>query len=97
MPTSTTSGPIDSAQLEAIVEQLRGAVRLGGRSRSAATDAERARVAVRKAITVAPDRLTEHDTTFAQHLRIHTHTGLYFRYEPDSIHPIEWDTGRRTS
>ncbi len=85
------------AELDAIVEHLRGAVGLDGKSRTTLTDAERARVAVRKAITAALDRLAEHDTAFAQHLRIHTHTGLYCRYEPDPLHPLEWDTARRTS
>ncbi len=80
------------AELDAVVEELRGAVGLGGRSRTAASDAERARVAVRKAITAALDRLAEHDTAFAQHVRIHTRTGVYCCYEPDPTNPIIWDT-----
>jgi len=79
------------AELDTLVEELRGAVGLGGRNRTAANDAERARVAVRKAITAALDRLAEHDTAFAQHLRIHTRTGLYCRYEQDPTNPINWD------
>ena len=78
-------------ELDALLDELRGAVGLGGRSRAATDDAERARVAVRKAITAAVDRLAEHDTAFAQHLRIHTRTGMYCCYELDPINPIVWD------
>jgi AAA ATPase domain len=79
------------AELDMIIEELRGAVGLGGRDRSAANETERARVAVRKAITAALDRLAEHDTAFAQHLRIHIRTGIYCRYEPDATNPIDWE------
>src|SRR5262249_48834621 len=79
------------AELDLILDELRRAVGLGGRSRTAANDAERARVAVRKAITTALDRLAEHDTAFAQHLRIHVRTGIYCRYETDPANPIQWN------
>lgn len=79
------------AEVCARVDGLRLAVGLGGRSRTATSDAERARVAVRKAITTALDRLAEHDTAFAEHLRIHVRTGIYCRYETDPTNPIEWD------
>jgi hypothetical protein len=49
------------------------------------------RVAVRNAITTALDRLAEHDTVFAQHLRIHIRTGSCCRYETDPVNPIEWN------
>jgi tetratricopeptide (TPR) repeat protein len=78
-------------ELDLIVDELRRAAGLGGRSRTATDDAERARVAVRKAITTALDRLAEHDTAFAQHLRIHVRTGIYCRYETDPTNPIEWN------
>jgi hypothetical protein len=77
-------------ELDLIVDELRRAVGLGGESRAATTDAERARIAVRKAITAGLDRLAEHDTAFAQHLRIHIRTGAFCRYEPDTVSPIEW-------
>jgi tetratricopeptide (TPR) repeat protein len=78
-------------ELELIVDELRRAVGLGGRSRTVANDAERARVAVRKAIITALDRLAEHDSTFAQHLRIHIRTGIYCHYQTDPTNPIEWN------
>ena len=78
-------------ELDLIVDELRRAVGLGGRSRTVTNDAERARVAVRKAITTALDRLAEHDTTFAQHLRIHIRTGIYCHYQTDRTNPIEWN------
>jgi hypothetical protein len=77
-------------ELDLIVDELRRAVGLGGQSRTATTDAERARIAVRKAITAALDRLAEHDTAFAQYLRIHVRTGVFCRYEPDPVNPVEW-------
>jgi tetratricopeptide (TPR) repeat protein len=80
------------AELDTIVDELRSAVGLGGRDRTAANNAERARVAVRKAITAAIDRVAEHDSAFAQHLRLHVQTGLYCRYEPDPTEPIDWET-----
>ncbi len=79
------------AELDMLVDELRSAVGLGGRDRTAQNDAERARVAVRKAITAAIDRLAEHDTAFAQHLRIHIKTGVYCRYAPDPTNPIDWE------
>jgi hypothetical protein len=78
-------------ELDLVVDELRRAVGLGGRSRTETDDAQRARVAVRKAITTALDRLAEHDTAFAQHLRIHLRTGIYCRYEADPLNPIEWN------
>lgn len=81
-------------ELDAIIEHLRTAVGLGGASRTATTDVERARVAVRKAITAAIDRLAEHDPGFAQHLRLHVRTGTYCRYEADPLHPIAWSISR---
>ena len=79
-------------ELDMIVEELRAAVGLGGRDRTAANNAERARVAVRKAITAAIDRLAEHDSAFAQHLRLHIQTGVYCRYAADRGNPTDWDT-----
>jgi hypothetical protein len=80
-----------STELDWIVDELRRAVGLGGRSRTTTSDAERARVAVRKAITTSLDRLAEHDAAFAQHLRIHVRTGIYCRYETDPANPVEWN------
>ena len=78
-------------ELDTIIDELHRAVGLAGRIRPVSDDAERARIAVRKAITVALDRLAEHDTSFAQHLRIHIRTGSYCRYELDPTTPIDWD------
>jgi hypothetical protein len=50
----------------------------------------RARGAVASRAT-ALDRLAEHDTAFAQYLRIHVRTGIYCRYETGPANPIEWN------
>jgi len=78
-------------ELDLIVDELRRTVGIGGNSRTTTTDAERARVAVRKAITATLDRLAEHDAAFAQHLRIHVRTGIYCHYEVDPTSAIEWN------
>src|SRR5438552_2970739 len=94
LPRTTTTPSAQAAlrsELDMIVEQLRAAVGLGGRDRTMAGNAERARVAVRKAITAALDRLAEHDSTFAQHLRLHIRTGTCCRCEPDPTNPVDWN------
>ncbi|MET7457638.1 hypothetical protein ABZT03_38475 [Streptomyces sp. NPDC005574] len=54
-----------------------------------ATD-ERARVAVRKAIAAAPDRIQRHDPTLARLLRETIRTGASCRYDPDPGRPVTW-------
>ena len=66
------------------------AVGLGGRDRPAHDDAERARVAVRKALTATYTRLAEHDPGFAAHLRAAVRTGLLCSYRPDPALDVRW-------
>ena len=75
---------------EAIAAYLGGAVGLGGRRRTTGSNAERARVAVRKAIVAALARVAETDRWLGRYLRDRVHTGFDCRYEPDPDHPVHW-------
>lgn len=75
---------------EAIASYLRGAIGLGGRQRTTGSNAERARVAVRKAIVAALARIAETDPWLGRHLRDRVHTGLDCRYASDPDHPVHW-------
>ncbi len=77
-------------ELDVLLHELRRAVGLGGRDRSVPDDAERARVAVRKALTAALTRLSEHDPAFAGHLQRSVRTGLRCSYQPDPVSAVHW-------
>lgn len=81
----------------AIVEQLRQATGLGGRRRLVGSTAERARVAVRKAISAALDRVELADPAVARLLRDCITTGSVCRYEPDPQRPVQWELSTRRS
>ena len=63
--------------------ELGAAVGLGGRDRRAASDAERARQSVTKAVREAVDRLSEADPVLGRHLRETVRTGVYSSYAVD--------------
>ena len=71
-----------------LVDQLRGAVGLGGRDRPAGSSAERARTAVRKAIKTALNNIDRHHPALAHHLRNAIRTGTRCSYGPDQ--PVDW-------
>ncbi len=70
------------AEREWLIAQLAGASGLGGRVRSFPDEAERARVAVGKAIRRALARITEADAGLGEHLRQTVHTGVRCSYWP---------------
>jgi hypothetical protein len=78
------------AEREALLRELAGATGLGGRARPMGGTAERARVAVRKAIAAALDRIDAEDPATARLLRRTVHTGSACRYEPDPDTPVDW-------
>jgi hypothetical protein len=78
------------AEIDAIVDQLTAATRLGGRTRGAVTDAERARVAVRRAMKSALDRLGDALPDLGAHLDATVRTGVYCAYVPDPASPVRW-------
>lgn len=78
------------AELDYVVQELSAAVGLGGRDRRAASDAERARVNVTRAIRSAVKRIAEQDPTVGGHLDVSVRTGLFCRYDPDPGSTITW-------
>ena len=59
-------------------------------ARRAGSSAERARVAVTRAIKYAVDRVAEHDAALAEHLRVAVRTGTFCVYEPPSLDRVAW-------
>jgi hypothetical protein len=76
------AGDAARAEREWLVTQLASAAGLGGRPRSFLDDAERARVAVGKAIRRALTRITAADTVIGEHLRQAIRTGARCSYWP---------------
>jgi hypothetical protein len=67
---------------DALLAELAGSVGIGGRSRRFVDNAERARVAVGKAIRRAIARVEESDAPLGRHLRETLHTGRQCSYRP---------------
>jgi hypothetical protein len=78
------------AERDALVGELTHAAGLYGRARPTGSSAERARVAVQKAIAAAIDRIGTVDAATARHLRTAVHTGLHCRYDPDPDLAVHW-------
>lgn len=81
------------AEIESIADALAGAVGLGGRDRPSGADAERARVAVTKALRAAIERIGRVDPALADMLARTVRTGVFCSYVPLAHLPIEWDVG----
>jgi non-specific serine/threonine protein kinase len=81
------------AEIESIGDALAGAVGLGGRDRPSGADAERARVAVTKALRAAIERVGRVDPSLADMLARTVRTGVFCSYVPLANLPIEWDVG----
>jgi hypothetical protein len=75
---------------DAIASYLAQASAFGGRGRTTGSHAERARVAVRKAIVAAVAKIAEVDPWLGRHLRDRVRTGFECRYEADLDHPLRW-------
>ena len=78
------------AERDALLDELSRATGLGGRVRTTGSSQERARVAVKKAISAATDRLATVDAPLARHLQTGIHTGLNCSYEPDPADNLDW-------
>jgi len=76
---------------ELITGQLLSALSLGGRSRRAAAEAERARINVTRSIRSAIDRIARHCPGLAHHLNTSIRTGAFCSYVPDPTRRIDWD------
>jgi tetratricopeptide (TPR) repeat protein len=75
---------------DALVQQLAGAVGLGGRDRRAASAAERARVNVTRAIKAAVARVAEQNPALGKHLEATLRTGTFCSYTPDTRLEVSW-------
>jgi hypothetical protein len=77
-------------EIEVISEQLTAAVGLGGRDRHAASEAERARLAVTKRIKAALAKIRDANPALAQHLTAAITTGYFCSYAPKADTPTSW-------
>jgi hypothetical protein len=78
-------------EMDFLLAELSAAVGLGGRDRKAASDAERARQSVTRAIKSAVERLGEVHVPLGDHLRTTVRTGIFSSYMPDPRAPITWE------
>ncbi len=78
------------AERDALLDEIARATGLGGRLRTAGDGRERARVAARKAISAAIERLATVDPALGRHLAAGIRTGLSCSYEPDPDNTVEW-------
>jgi hypothetical protein len=74
-------------EIDALTEQLAGAVGLGGRDRQAASSSERARSTVTKAVKAALNRIADHHSPLGRHLSTSIKTGTFCTYAPDEPFP----------
>jgi hypothetical protein len=81
-----------TAERDAILAELRTATGLGGRPRRTGGSAERARVAVRKAIAAALAQAGRHDPGVARLLSDSVRTGMTCRCDPSPDQPVTWIT-----
>jgi hypothetical protein len=77
-------------EMDCIADQLAAAVGLGGRSRKARSDAERARSAVTKRIKDSIHRITEVMPSLGHHLCPMIKTGYFCSYNPHPDRPVKW-------
>ena len=77
---------------DALLAEIRAASGLGRRARQTGGSAERARVAVRKAVAAAIERIAEVDVGLGRLLRDCVRTGAQCVYDPDPGRPVTWIT-----
>lgn len=78
------------AEIDVLLDTLRGAMGLYGRPRRTISHAERARQSVAKAIRDAYRRIAPHDPALDGHLRHAVRTGLFCVYDPDPEARPDW-------
>ncbi|HET7686983.1 MAG TPA: hypothetical protein VFM19_11300, partial [Candidatus Limnocylindria bacterium] len=78
------------AELDAIARELAGAVGLGGRDRVSGSPAERARIAVTRAIRSSMARIAQQHPALGAHLEATIRTGTFCVYVPDPASPVRW-------
>ncbi|MGE0684242.1 MAG: hypothetical protein AB7P69_25455, partial [Candidatus Binatia bacterium] len=85
-------GRVDHLQdeFEFLARELAQAVGLGGQARRVGSPAERARVAVTKAIKTVLKKIHKYHPALGRHLTHTLKTGTYCSYTPDPRLPISW-------
>lgn len=78
-------------EMEAISEQVAGALGLHGRDRTIGSQAERARAAVTKALRAAIERIGQGDPALAEILARTVRTGVFCSYVPLAEMELAWD------
>ena len=78
-------------EIDFLASELGAAVGLGGRDR-AASDAERARVNVTRAIRATMERIAAHSASLSRHLAATVRTGTFCSYQPDPRVPVTWSS-----
>ena len=78
-------------ELEALTRELASALGLGGRDRRVASESERARASVTKALRSAVRRLQDQHPDLGRHLTLAVRTGTFCTYDPDARLPVTWD------
>lgn len=73
-----------------VLRELSRAFGLGGRPRRAASNSERARASVTRAVRHAMSRIGAHDHPLGEHLDHAIQTGTYCAYRPDPRLPMHW-------
>ena len=74
----------------ALLDEVAAATGLGGRPRQVGATTERARVAVRKAVAAAIERISDVDAPLGRLLNDCVQTGAICRYRSDPDRPVEW-------
>ena len=77
-------------EIEFLADELARGVGLGGRSRKAASAAERARQNLSRTIGAVVRRIAAESPTLGQYLIATVHTGSFCSYDPDPRAPIAW-------
>jgi len=78
------------SERDALLDQVMAATGLHGRQRRTGSAGGRARVAVRKAVAAAIDRIERLDPALGRLLRDTVRTGTVCRYDPDPARPVRW-------
>jgi tetratricopeptide (TPR) repeat protein len=69
-------------ELDALTDQIAGAVGLGGRERRSGSAAERARIVVQRRVREAIKKIADQDAELGRHLDWTVRTGTFCSYEP---------------
>jgi hypothetical protein len=77
-------------EIDFLTDELARAVGLGGRSRTAGSAAERARVNVSRTIGAVVKKIAAGSPALGQHLTAAVRTGYFCAYEPDPRVRVDW-------